>query len=364
MAIAGTRPEIIKLVPVMRALEDEPVLRPSFCHSGQHADLGRDLLNIAGITPDEMLERPSGEGVDRLLAGMIETIGAALDRHCPRAVIVQGDTATMLAGAMAAFHRRIPVAHVEAGLRSADMTQPFPEEAYRRLVTPLARWHFAPTKAARNALIGENIAKDSIKVVGNTVVDALHWACSRLDADPSLGAEAHRYIAAAGGHALVLATVHRREHDTSALKAIAYGLLSLAERRDVRIVLPLHPRAESAILRELLADMPRIELIPAVDYFTFLRLMRASRLVVSDSGGVQKAATAMGRPVLVLRKVTERMEAVGAGAARLVGHDRDLIAAAANEVLSQPMPEPSDVFGDGRASERIARTLRGDLYPR
>lgn len=364
MTIAGTRPEIIKLVPVMRALEDEPVLRPSFCHSGQHADLGRDLLIIAGITPDELLERPHGPGVDRLLAGMIETIGAALDRQCPKAVIVQGDTATTLAGAMAAFHRRIPVAHVEAGLRSADMTQPFPEEAYRRLVTPLARWHFAPTKAARNALLSENIAKDSIEVVGNTVVDALHWACSRLDADPSLGAGAHRYVAAADNHALVLATVHRREHDTSALKAIAYGLLSLAERRDVRIVLPLHPRAESAILRELLADMPRIELIPAVDYFTFLRLMRASRLVVSDSGGVQEEATALGLPLLVLRKVTERMEAVGAGVARLVGHDRDLIATAANEVLSQPMPEPSDVFGDGRASERIARTLRGDLYPR
>lgn len=364
MTIAGTRPEIIKLVPVMRALGDEPGLRRSFCHSGQHADLGRDLLAIAGITPDETLDRPDGEGVDRLLSGMIETIGAALDRRRPRAVIVQGDTATTLAGAMAAFHRRIPVAHVEAGLRSADMTQPFPEEAYRRLVTPLARWHFAPTETARQALIAENIAADSIEVVGNTVVDALQWACARLDADPALGAAADEYIAGAQGHALVLATVHRREHDTAALKAIAHGLLSLAERRDVRIVLPLHPRAESAVLRDLLADKPRIEVIPAVDYFTFLRLMRASRLVVSDSGGVQEEATALGRPLLVLRKVTERAEAIGAGVARLVGHDCDLIVSAAREVLSQPMPDPSDAFGDGRAAQRIAGTLRSALAGR
>lgn len=361
LIIAGTRPEIIKLVPVALALRAREGIDVRFCHSGQHPDLGREVLDAAAIDPEEALVRPAGAEVDRLLAGMMNTIGAALDRQRPDAVVVQGDTATTLAGAMAAFHRHVPVAHVEAGLRSGDMARPFPEEAYRRLVSPLARWHFAPTNAAASALIAEGIAAERIGTVGNTVVDALQWASARLDDDPSLGAAALPLIERAEGRDIVLATIHRRETGPGAMRAIAEGLFDLSESEDVELILPLHPRVESEVLRERLDGIGRIALTPALDYFAFLRLMRAARLIVSDSGGIQEEATALGRPVLVLREVTERAEAVAVGTARLVGHDPEALVTAARWALARPLPEPSDAFGDGKAGERIAARIAADL---
>ncbi|RVQ67877.1 UDP-N-acetylglucosamine 2-epimerase (non-hydrolyzing) [Croceicoccus ponticola] len=361
MTIAGTRPEIIKLVPVVHALHREDGVDVRVCHSGQHVDLGREILNAAGIVPEEMLERPDAADVADLLAGLVVKVGAAIDRQRPDAVVVQGDTATSLAGALAAFHRQIPVAHVEAGLRSGDLSRPWPEEGYRKLIATIARRHFAPTGAARDALLAEGVAADTIHMVGNTVVDALHWADGRIDADPTLGRAAEPLSEAAEGRALVLATIHRRETGPDALKAIAAGLLAMVEREDVHLVLPLHPRPQSQVLRELLGGQARISLSSAVDYFAFVRLMRAARLIVSDSGGIQEEATAMGRPVLVLRETTERPEAVMAGTAKIVGHDADALFAAARLALAQPMPGPNDVFGDGHAGRRIAQRLARDL---
>lgn len=364
LTIAGTRPEIIKLLPVVRALRRRPGIESLFCHSGQHADLGRDLLEAAGIAPDETLTRPAATDLAQLLVGLVATIGAAIDRFEPVAVVVQGDTATTLAGALAAFHRQVPIAHVEAGLRSGDLSRPFPEEGYRRLVTPIAQWHFAPTEGAATALRNEGVAQGQIAMVGNTVVDTLQWACERLDGDPGLGAAALPLIEAAGKRPIVLATVHRREHTPGALHAIAAGLRALAHNEDMEIILPLHPREESAILQNALLDVERITLVPALDYFAFVRLMRAARLIVSDSGGVQEEAAALGRPVLVLRDVTERSEAVSAGIARLVGHDPEALVTGARRALARAMPQPSAAFGDGSAAERIAETLARALNTR
>lgn len=364
LVIAGTRPEIIKLVPVVKALRGIPGLAARFCHSGQHPDLGRDMLDAAGIVPDESLTRPAAPDLATLLAGLITTIGAAIDRLRPAAVVVQGDTATTLAGALAAFHRGIPVAHVEAGLRSGDMARPFPEEGYRRLVTPLARWNFVPTEVAAVGLRREGVAEAQIAHVGNTVIDALHWASARLDADPALGGAASDLIAAAGDRPLVLATIHRRETGEDAMRTIAAALRDLAGSERVEIVLPLHPRAESEALRELLSGRPGLTLVPALDYFAFVRLLRAARLVVTDSGGVIEEATALGRPALVLREATERPEAVSAGSARIVGYDAETLLGAARFALARAMPSPSDAFGDGRAAKRIAARLAADLAVR
>jgi UDP-N-acetylglucosamine 2-epimerase (non-hydrolysing) len=356
MIIAGTRPELIKLAPVALALRADGRLPVTFCHSGQHPDLGDDVLAAMGIAADERLARPTGSGLGDLLGGLIVTLGAAMERKRPRAVVVQGDTATTLAGALAAFHRRIPVAHVEAGLRSGDMAHPWPEEGYRRLVSPIARWHFAPTPAANAALEREGIASDQIEMVGNTVIDALYRAV-RANAAPDGDAT----IAVDDDRPLVLATIHRRETGRPELAAIADGLAALVRAEGLRLVLPLHPRSESDILRNRLADIAGVMLTGPLGYFAFVRLMRAARLIVSDSGGVVEEATALGRPVLVLREATERPEAVAAGTARMVGHDPAALLAAARLALAAPLPAASAVFGDGRASERIAARLAADL---
>ncbi len=364
LVVAGTRPEIIKLVPVVHALAHGGSMSVRFCHSGQHEELGQSVLEAAGIAPDERLLRPVAPDIGALVAGLTTSIGAALDRQRPRVVVVQGDTATALAGAMAAFHRQIPVAHVEAGLRSGHIGRPWPEEGYRRMISRIAHWHFAPTRAAAQALVEEGVDEPFVEQVGNTVIDALYWAMGRIDADDALGCGGRAPARAGGQTAVVLATVHRREHAEGDLRAIAEGLRALVAREKVELVLPLHPRAENEVLRDLLGRMPRIHIVEPLGYFAFLRVMRAARLIVSDSGGVQEEATALGRSLLVLRSETERPEALMAGTARLVGADTDLLLDEAQAALARPAPEPSQVFGDGQAARRIASRLARDLLAR
>lgn len=364
LVVAGTRPEFIKLVPVIHALSRIAGPAVRFCHTGQHEDLGQGILDAACIVPDERLLRPAASDVGALLAGLTTAIGAALDRQRPRAVVVQGDTASAMAGAMAAFHRQIPVAHVEAGLRSGDIGRPWPEEGYRRMIARIAQWHFAPTEAAANALLAEGILAENIEQVGNTVIDALHWALSRIDDEDCPPCDAAQLIERASERPIVLATVHRRETGPDHLALIAEGLRALVAREKVELIIPLHPRAENEVLRDILSRVPRIQIVEPLDYLAFVRLMRASRLIVSDSGGIQEEATAMGRPVLVLRRETERPEAIEAGTARLVGSNPDLMLDEAQQALSAPMPLPSPVFGDGRAAERIATRLARDLQTR
>ncbi|MDT0576221.1 UDP-N-acetylglucosamine 2-epimerase (non-hydrolyzing) [Croceicoccus sp. F390] len=360
LAILGTRPEIIKLVPVILALRNCAGVEVRLCHTGQHQALGLDLLAATGIECDHMLSRETGILLADLFPRLIAETGAVLNTDHPDLVIVQGDTATAAAGALSAFNRSIPIAHVEAGLRSGDLALPWPEEGYRRIISPLARWHFAPTAGAADNLRRENIDPAAIHQTGNTVIDALHLAREMLRSKPALGSEADTVLAALGGAPFALATIHRREQDSDDLRNIGAALCDLAQ--DIAIVLPAHPRPESRVLIDVVKDHPAIHVVAPFDYFAFIRLLDAARLVLTDSGGIQEEGTALGKPVLVLRSVTERAEAVTAGAAQLVGNDMTAMLQAARQHLADNTdPIPADVFGDGKAAQRIARILNASV---
>lgn len=357
--IFGTRPEAIKLAPVILALR-EMAAPHVVITTGQHADLVGDVLGPFGIVPDVDLGLMRDEqSLDYLLATAIGVVGRELDRLMPAAVIVQGDTTSMLGAALAAFHRGVPVAHVEAGLRSHDASLPFPEEMNRRLASVLATWHFAPTEhAAANLRAGG--AEREIHVVGNTVVDAVRY----IGANGGVGLpeELARFI---GEAPYLLGTAHRRESWGAGIGAIAAGLRDvLGELPDHRLVFVTHPNPVARRpVDEALADHPRALISHALPYGAFLGLLRGARLVVSDSGGIQEEGPTLGVPVLVTRDVTERPEGVAAGAVRLIGTDADVVR---NEVLAL-LRNPSELaamarageglYGDGRAAPRIARIV-------
>jgi UDP-N-acetylglucosamine 2-epimerase (non-hydrolysing) len=355
--IGGTRPEAIKLAPVVLALRGRDGVRCRVCATGQHPDLFARALAIFGLRADAQLDtlRP-GQPLSLLLARMLEGLDAWLDAEKPHLVVVQGDTTSTLAGAMAAFHRRIPVAHVEAGLRTGDLAAPWPEEANRLQVARLARLHFAPTAAARENLRREGVAPEAIHVTGNTAIDALLWVRERAAPPPEADAAP-----------TVVFTAHRRENFGAPLAAVCEAVADLASRfPGVRFVATVHPNpAAASTIREILGrpDDPRlsagnVRLVDPPDYPEFVALLDHSRLVLTDSGGIQEEAPSLGVPVLVLRRATERLEAVEAGIARLVGTDRARIVAEASRHLAGPdervpaSPHPTP-FGDGRAAIRI-----------
>jgi UDP-N-acetylglucosamine 2-epimerase (non-hydrolysing) len=271
------------------------------------------------------------------MARLLTALGDVLAAERPDRVVVQGDTATALAGALAACHHRLPVAHVEAGLRSGDAARPWPEESYRRMIATLADLHFAPTPAAAMALIAEK-ARGGIHVTGNTVIDALHWMRDRLVAEPALAAALDPVLAPLAGRRLILVTTHRRE-SWHAGTGIVDAVATLARRPDVAILWPLHPRAAIRdAVRARIGERPNLACIPALDYPQFVRALAACDLVLTDSGGVQEEAPALGKPVLVLRDATERPEAIALGNAR-------------------------SPYGDGRAAARIAALIAGVAMP-
>ena len=368
LLVFGTRPEAIKLAPVLCALEKSSRLRPVVCVTGQHREMLTQMLSFFGIRPahDLGLMQPD-QNVAELGARIQIALDAVLASERPDAVLVQGDTATTFNAALAAHHRRIPCGHVEAGLRSFDAYDPFPEEVYRRLTTHVAAWHFAPTAQARTNLLREGIAPERIAVTGNTVVDALQQVVASLERAPVplpavLPAE---FLA---GRRLLLATGHRRESFGAGLEAICRALRAIAERReDVAIVYPVHlnPSVREPVLR-LLGDHPRIALTPPLDYLAFVDLMRRAYLILTDSGGVQEEAPALGKPVLVMRSETERPEAIWAGVVKLVGPDRRAIVEEATRLLDDAgayasMARGVSPYGDGKAAARIAAILKNDL---
>ncbi len=364
LAILGTRPEAVKMAPVIVALRRHAQIDTRVLVTGQHRDLLDGPLATFGIVPDIDLDlMRAGRPLDATLATMLVAIGAALERERPDRVVVHGDTLTKLSATLAAHLRGIPVAHVEAGLRSGDLTAPWPEEGSRRVGGVLADLHFAPTAAAAAALRSENVPAAAIHVTGNTVVDALRMIRERLAEVPELGGEAASILACCAGRRIVTATVHRRENHGAALDGIATALARLAARGDVKVVVPVHPHpAVASVLRERLGKDAGVLLVPPLDYPAFVRLMAASTLILTDSGGVQEEAPALGVPVLVLRAATERPEGVAAGAVRLVGTDPDLVTAAACRLLDDPadhaaMAVARDCYGDGRAGTRIADLL-------
>lgn len=365
LLIFGTRPEAIKLFPVARALAETPGVDPLICVTAQHRGLLDQVLAIAGLTPDVDLDlMEPGQTLDRLTARLLTGLGEAMDRLKPDRVIVQGDTATAMTGALAAYYRRIPVAHVEAGLRSGNIYHPWPEEVNRRIVAPIADLHFAPTATAAEALARENITA-GVHVTGNTVIDALQWTSARIAADPALATGLDPIAARFAGKKIVLVTTHRRENFGDGMANIANAIARIAAHDDVAVLFPMHPNPNVGAVKDaILGDRPNVARIDPLDYPHFIRALGLCHLALSDSGGVQEEAPALGKPVLVMRDTTERPEGIAAGTARLVGADADRIVSEVFTLINDKaayaaMARAHNPFGDGQAASRIARVIAG-----
>lgn len=364
LLVFGTRPEAIKLFPVAAALRRYDHLDIRVCVTAQHRGLLDQVLDIAGLTPDIDLDlMEPGQSLDRLTARLLTGLGEVMDAERPDRVIVQGDTATAMVGALAAYYRKLPVAHVEAGLRSGDIHHPWPEEVNRRIVAPIADLHFAPTTTAADALKRENIDPATIHVTGNTVIDALHWTRDRIEAEPTLAAGLDPLAARFDGKRVILVTTHRRENFGDGMASIARAIARIADRPDVGILFPCHPNPNVvSVMDELLGDRPNIARVDPLDYPHFIRALDLAHIVLTDSGGVQEEAPALGKPVLVMRDTTERPEGVAAGTARLVGTDTDRIVSEIFNLLDDTtaysmMARAHNPFGDGHAAARIAETI-------
>ncbi len=359
--IGGTRPEAVKLAPVATALKAAGLLEPVLVASGQHPTMVHQALAAFDLTPDVVLQVERGNGSQaELLTEMVRQLDGLFAERNPAAIIVQGDTTTSLAGALAAFWRRIPVVHLEAGLRSGDLESPFPEEANRRLVAQIAKVHLAPTSLAAMNLIDENVPANEVLITGNTVVDAtLAVAAKKL---PYENADVAAARAASHGRRLVLVTAHRRESWGAPLDRILTAVRTLVRRYpDVEVILPSHPNpAVREQIDAALGDTERITVTVPLPYPDLARLLSEAYLVLTDSGGIQEEAPSFGVPALVLRDVTERVESLHAGCARLVGSDTDLIVKEASALLDDrrrrdAMTAAGNPYGDGHAAARTAQ---------
>ena len=364
LIIFGTRPEAIKLFPVVQALEGLSSLNVRTCVTAQHRGLLDQVLEIAGIVPDIDLDlMEPGQTLDRLTARLLTRLGDVMDAERPDRVIVQGDTATAMVGALAAYYRRIPVSHVEAGLRSGDIYQPFPEEVNRRIVATIADQHFAPTQTAADALLRENVAPDTVHVTGNTVIDALLATQARIEVEPSLAAGLSPLAARFADRRIILVTTHRRENFGGGMESIARAIARIADRDDLAVIFPVHPNPNVvSVMDRILGERSNIARIDPLDYPHFIRALGMSHIVLTDSGGVQEEAPALGKPVLVMRETTERPEGVMVGTARLIGTNEDRVvsevfALADDDFAYQAMARAHNPFGDGQASARIAAVI-------
>lgn len=364
LTIFGTRPEAIKLFPLIHRLAKDARFVSRTCVTAQHREMLDQVLAMAEITPDHDLDlMRGGQALDALMASLLVEIGKVLDIEQPDFVVVQGDTATALAGGMAAFYRKIPVVHVEAGLRSDDIQHPWPEEVNRRMIAIFATIHCAPTQSAVDALLAENVAPDAIHLTGNTVIDALHWVSAKIaQTPPDAGAlsDLKRKFA---GKRIIGVTCHRRENLGEGMAQIAQAIRQLSARQDVAIILPMHRNPDiRAIMQSALGDLDNVALTEPLDYLEFVQLLGLCALMLTDSGGVQEEAPALGKPVLVMRETTERPEGVAAGTARLVGTDPDRIVSEVERLLDDDaayaaMAQAHNPFGDGKAAKRICELL-------
>jgi UDP-N-acetylglucosamine 2-epimerase (non-hydrolysing) len=366
LLVFGTRPEAIKMAPVVRQLAAIDSLNIKICVTAQHREMLDQVLQLFRITPDFDLNimRP-GQDLFSLTAGVLTETGRVFEEARPDLVLVHGDTTTSFVASLAAFYRRIEIGHVEAGLRTGNLHSPWPEEANRRLTAVLAGHHFAPTETARANLLREGVPAERIHVTGNTVVDALLQVAATLESDTAL----HRRLGESfpflrGEAPLVLITGHRRENFGEGFRAICRAVSRLAaDFPQADFVYPVHlnPNVTGPV-RSALAGRPNIHLIEPQDYLPFVWLMKRSSIILTDSGGVQEEAPSLGKPVLVMRNATERPEAVQAGTVELVGTDEDCIQQAVGRLLTdsvayERMSRAHNPYGDGRASHRIAAAV-------
>jgi len=367
LTIFGTRPEAIKMAPLVLALSQDAAFESKVCVTAQHREMLDQVLRLFEINPDYDLNilKP-GQGLTELTCGILAGLKPVLDEFKPDIVLVHGDTTTTLSASLAAFYHQIPVGHVEAGLRTGDLSSPWPEEGNRLLTGHLAKWHFAPTEKARENLKRENIADSDIFITGNTVIDALLWVRDRFNSDVSLVQQlADNYPFIETGKKLILVTGHRRESFGGGFERICSALAEIAlQHPDVQIVYPVHlnPNVSEPVNR-ILQGIDNIILIPPQDYLPFVYLMDKAYLILTDSGGVQEEAPSLGKPVLVMRETTERPEAVDAGTVRLVGTNSAKIVEEVNRLLNDEneynkMSRAHNPYGDGNACHHILDALK------
>lgn len=377
MIVAGTRPEVIKMAPVYTQLQRSRSLSPVFVTTGQHREMLHQALGIFEIKPDYNLDvMSSNQGLSQLMSAVLRGMDPLLEKEAPIALLVQGDTTSVLASALAAFHKHIPVGHVEAGLRTYNYDAPFPEELNRRLVDPFARWCFAPTEKAYRNLLSESIPEDRCFITGNTGIDSLLQTARLIDESSEMPTDRKKRIGIparwaqdGGKQNWILVTGHRRESFGCGFEAICRALLRIVDNHpDVKIIYPVHlnPRVRDTVF-SLLGSNPSIALIDPLDYRDFVWLMKSSKLILSDSGGIQEEAPSLRKRVIVMRECTERQEGVDAGTSILTGADEDQITAAVAEELERLRKAgdeasfPPNPYGDGHASGRICRQLEEDL---
>ena len=365
LVVMGTRPEAIKQAPVVHALLMTPGFEPRVCLTAQHRDMLDDVIRVFDVPVDYDLDLMTpGQTLTHVAVKVLEGVDAILAREKFDWVLVQGDTTTSLAAAQAAFHREVRVGHVEAGLRTWNIREPFPEEWNRRAIDALADLAFAPTERSRQNLLDERFAPERIRETGNTAIDALHLALERPAPPPPAG-----LAGLSSDRPMVLVTAHRRESFGAPLDSICRALAELAARPNgtgVSVVYPVHPNpnVRKAVAQHL-EGLEHAHLLKPLDYLQFVHLMKRAHLILTDSGGIQEEAPGLGKPVLVLRDRTERPEAVEAGTARIVGTDRARIVSEVDRLLTEPeayraMAVARNPFGDGHASERIVHALTED----
>ena len=368
LIIFGTRPEAIKLFPVVAALKADPRFMPVVCVSAQHRGMLDQVLEIAGLVPDYDLDlmKPD-QTLDGLTAALLTGLGQVMDEVQPARVMVQGDTATAMAGALAAYYRKLPVDHVEAGLRSGNIYHPWPEEVNRKVIGTIASLHFAPTEVSAAALTAENVDPGRVHVTGNSVIDALHWVTSRIAADPAMASGLDGLKARFAQRRIIGVTSHRRENFGEGMTQIAEAIRRIAARPDVAVIFPVHlnPNVRTVMNAEL-AGLENVALIEPLDYPHFAHLLSLAEIMLTDSGGVQEEAPALGKPVLVMRETTERPEGVTAGTARLVGTRADTIVSEIFNLLDdkaayEQMARAHNPFGNGQTARRIVELLAHEI---
>lgn len=364
LAVFGTRPEAIKMAPVVKSLAQTSNIELEVAVTAQHRQMLDQVLQLFGIVPDHDLDiMKPGQGLHEITCDVLTGLKPVFQHIRPDLVLVHGDTTTTLAASLAAYYERIPVGHVEAGLRTGNIYSPWPEEINRRIAGAIARLHFAPTEKSRQNLLSEGVPGAHIHVTGNTVIDALLDVVARLESDPQTSARLDRQLDLDRSRRIILVTGHRRESFGGGFERICAALRCLAERQDVQIVYPVHlnPNVIGPV-RERLRDIGNISLLPPQDYLPFVHLMRRAEVILTDSGGVQEEAPSLGKPVLVMRDTTERPEAVEAGTVRLVGTDSERIVAEMTRLLDDPsayelMAKARNPYGDGRAAGRIRDSI-------
>jgi UDP-N-acetylglucosamine 2-epimerase (non-hydrolysing) len=366
LSIFGTRPEAIKMAPLVKALAAEPGIDSQICITGQHQSMLQQVLDMFELKADYTLDvMTPGQTLNTLTAALYAAIDPVLEQAQPDKVLVHGDTTSAMVAAMSAFHRRIPVAHIEAGLRTGDIHQPWPEEMNRRSIDLISDHLFTPTAQSRRNVLGERLQGTSF-VTGNTVIDALKMTAERIDSNRQLRVALDRQFSfLEPGRKVLLVTGHRRENFGEGFLDICQALRTLASRNDIQIVYPVHlnPNVLGPVT-ERLGNLPNVHLIKPLDYLSFVRLMQLAHVVLTDSGGVQEEAPSLGKPVLVMRDVTERPEAVAAGTVRLVGTDpnaivRGVCALFDDEQLWRMASQSANPYGDGKACARIVDALMG-----